>query len=407
MQKTLILLGAGGECVHAILHAKKLGYRVLATDKNPQACGATVADEFLPLCAYTPEESVAGLLAWRERGGDPGGVLCVAVDAPTTVAAVGQALNLPAISVETAQLATDKLAMKDRFKARGIPIPWYAPARDSKDIREAAKDIGYPLVIKPVDSRGARGVLRLTPDVDVDWAFETAQKASPTGRVMLEQFLDGPQVSTEGLMVNGVAHIPGFSDRNYEFLERFAPHIIENGGDLPSLLPEKAQQEIRELTGRAALALGLTHGPVKGDMLWHDGKAYVIEIAARHSGGYFVTHEIPWNTGIDLLGASIHMAMGKFPAPETLVPQSRREVCQRWIFAPAGRVRHIDGLETAQGMPHVRYVELRIKQGDVIPPVTSHPARSGVVMTVAKTREQAMRAAGAAVRSIVIQTDEA
>lgn len=402
--KTLILLGAGGECVHAITHAQKCGFRVLATDRNPQAVGASVADDFLPLCAYTPEVTVAGLLAWRARGGKADGVLAVAVDAPHTVAAVGKALGLPAISEETARLATDKLAMKQRFQARGIPIPWFSAVRDAQDVRERVRERGYPLVIKPVDSRGARGVLRLTPGVDLAWAYATARAESRTGRVMVEEYLDGPQVSTEGLMVHGTAYIPGFSDRNYEYLERFAPHIIENGGDMPSLLPEAAQQAIKALTGQAALALGLEHGPVKGDMVWHKGRAYVIEVAARHSGGYFVTHEIPWNTGVDLLGASLRMAVGELPTPEELTPKYQRAVCQRYLFPVPGIVQSVTGEQAARTIPEVKYLEIRVREGDVIPAVTAHPARSGILMTVADTREVAQASAREALRRIGITT---
>jgi biotin carboxylase len=405
MEASLILLGAGVECVPAVLRAKELGYRVLATDRNPQAPGAAHADEFLPLCPYTPLETVAGLTAWKERGGIPGGVLSVGIDAPRTTAAVAEAFGLPAVSGETARLAADKLAMKDRLRACGVPVPWYAPARDSRDIREAAKETGFPLVVKPVDSRGARGVLRLAAEIDPEWAFTHAVAQSPTGRVMVEQFLDGPQVSTEGLMLNGTACIPGFADRNYEFLERFAPHIIENGGDLPSLLPARAQNEIRELTGSAALALGLVNGPVKGDMLWHEGQAYVIEIAARHSGGYFVTHEIPWNTGVDLLGESIRMAMGETPSPESLIPKCRKGVCQRYIFPRPGIVREIRGCEAARRIPGIRYLEIRVKPGDAVLPAVNHPARAGVVMAVAETRPAAAKAAEAAVRCITIRTE--
>ena len=402
----LIMLGAGSEHMYAITHAQSLGYRVLALDRNPAAPGAAMADDFLPLCVYHPEEAVAGLGQWRDNGGIPGGVLCVASDASHTAAAIGEFFYLPTVSVETARLATDKLAMKDRLEARGIPVPWYAPLRDVVDLRLAFQEKRGPLVIKPVDSRGARGVLRLSVEADLDWGFEFALSQSPTGRVMVEEFLDGPQVSTEGLMVNGTAHIPGFSDRNYEFLDRFSPHIIENGGDMPSLLPPTAQEAIRILTGRAALALGLEHGPIKGDMLWHKGQAYVIEIAARHSGGYFITHEIPWNTGVDLLGASIRMAMGEVPDPTELHPRYQKGVCQRYLFAEPGLVRCIEGVEEARHMPHIRYVEVRVKEGDITPPITSHPARPGVVMAVAETREEAGRAALAAVRAISIKTEQ-
>lgn len=404
--KTLILLGAGRECAHAITHAQKLGFRVLATDKNSSAVGASVADEFLPLCAYTPDETVRGLLEWRARGGTPGGVLCVAVDAPHTVAAVGKAFGLIAISEETARLATDKLAMKERLKQKGIPIPWFAPVCDANDLRNVVEERGYPLVIKPVDSRGARGVLRLTADVDLEWAFDLSQNESATGRVMVEAYLDGPQVSTEGLMVHGTGYIPGFSDRNYEYLERFSPHIIENGGDMPSILAEEAQQEIKELTAKAALALGIVHGPVKGDMVWHNGKAYVIEIAARHSGGYFVTHEIPWNTGVDLLGASIRMAMGDSPTAEELTPKFQKGVCQRYLFPEQGQVVSIDGVEEARAIIGIEYLEIRVQVGDTIETVSNHPGRAGVIMGKGTDRTQALERVVQSLQRIAISVVE-
>ena len=89
-----------------------------------------------------------------------------------------------------------------------------------------------------------------------------AQSHSPTQRVMVEQYLDGPQVSTESMVIGGRCFTPGFSDRNYEYLERYAPFFIENGGDLPSHLPEETQAKVRDLVARAASAMGVTrrHG---------------------------------------------------------------------------------------------------------------------------------------------------
>ena len=115
----------------------------------------------------------------------------------------------------------------------------------------------------------------------------------------------------ESIVIDGVCHTPGFSDRNYEYLERYAPFFIENGGDLPSHLPANIQDKVKELVGRAASALGVTDGTVKGDIVVHRGEPYVIELAARLSGGFFCTREIPLNTGVDFIGAAIKLAFGE------------------------------------------------------------------------------------------------
>ncbi len=191
---------------------------------------------------YDVEATVAAARVYHEQVRPLDGVMCIASDVPLTVASVAAALGLPGIPVESARLATDKLAMKQRFAADGVPIPWFSPVSAAEQLHELVATQGLPLVIKPVDSRGSRGVLRLTPEVDLDWAYEVARGQSPTGRVMLERFLPGPQVSTESLVIEGQACTPGFSDRNYEYLERYAPHIIENGGQLPSHLDAATQQ---------------------------------------------------------------------------------------------------------------------------------------------------------------------
>ena len=243
MKKTLIVIGAGLESIPVLQRANEMDLHVVAVDANPQAPGFAYAHEPLIGCVYTPEITVAALTKWSQKGGKPQGVICAAVDAPGTVAAVADHFGLTAVSAETACLATDKKAMKDRFKESGIPIPWYQEIFSAEELACILDERRETLVIKPVDSRGARGVLRLvygSTDMPAPaWAFACAKEESPTGRVMVEKCLDGPQISTEGFVVNGQTFCPGFSDRNYEFLDRFAPNIIENGGDLPSFLDQE------------------------------------------------------------------------------------------------------------------------------------------------------------------------
>src|SRR5207244_7258015 len=101
------------------------------------------------------------------------------------------------------------------------------------DLRAIVAARGLPLVLKPVDGRGARGVLRLTAATDLAWAFAHAKSQSRSGGVMVEEYLAGPQISTEGLLLGGCGDhntTCGFIDRNYEHLDTYSPYIVENGG---------------------------------------------------------------------------------------------------------------------------------------------------------------------------------
>lgn len=403
-RKTILIISGGIEAVPGIQLAKRMGLHVVVSDINPNAPGFAFADDKIFASTYDVDGTIAAAKHYHNSVRPIDGVICIASDVPLTVASVAAALGLPGIPLESARLATDKLAMKERFFADGVPIPWFSPVESADHLRKLAKNRGLPLVLKPVDSRGARGVLRLTLDMDIDWAFQVSREHSPTGRVMVEKFVPGPQVSTESLVLDGVAHTIGFSDRNYEFLERYAPHIIENGGQLPSHLPKDTQAAVRDVVQEAATSFRIRNGVVKGDIVVSDGRPYVIELAARLSGGYFCTHEIPLNTGVSFVRHAIRLALGENIDPADLVPKYDRGVAQRYIFPKPGRVTRISGLDQVSARPEIAFCEIRIAVGDIIGPMDRHPARAGVLIAIGENRKEAIISANCAVQEITIET---
>ena len=404
MTPTILFVGGGSETIPAIARALDLGCRVLVADRDPNAPGCRVADQILTASAYHPDQVRAAAVDYVRSGGRIDAVLALATDCPHSVAAVADALGILGPAVDVGARAIDKLAMKHKFANDAVCQPWFAEISTLDDLRRQVTTMGYPLVLKPTDSRGARGVLRLTGEEDLTWAFRFAMGFSPRRRLVLERFVDGPQVSTESLIVDGVAHTPGFSDRNYELIDVYAPHIIENGGDLPSLLPAAVQDDVRALVERAAASLGVRNGVVKGDIVIGDGQPMVIEMAARLSGGYFCTHEIPLNTGVDFVGAAIRQALGETIDPADLEPRFAHHVCQRYLFPAPGRVLAVDGERTVSAMPGVSFFNLRCRAGDVIGPIDCHPARGGVVIAVGADRKTAQVNARRAIDAVQITT---
>ncbi len=403
LSRTLLVVSGGREAVPAIQEAQRMGLRVVVSDGAPDAPGFRVADAGILASTYDAEATVEAARAYAARTRIDG-VLAVAADVPVTVAAVADALRLPGPSLATAELAADKLAMKNCLAAAGVPVPWYVAIDSGEALERLTAEMAFPLIVKPVDSRGARGVIRLLPEVDARWAYGVAAAESPTGRVMVERFVPGPQVSTEAVVVRGRTTTIGFSDRNYEFLDRFAPYVIENGGDLPSCLPAATQEAIADLTAAAALALGVTSGTVKGDIVVGDDGPMVIELAVRLSGGYFCTHEIPLATGVNFVAAAIRLALGEEPSREDLTPRWQRGVAQRFLFPAPGLVHAVHGVEAVAAEEGVALFEVRVGPGDQVAPTTSHPRRAGVVIATADTREAAIRRAVAAVARVRIVT---
>jgi biotin carboxylase len=323
---------------------------------------------------------------------------------PMTVAGVAAALDLPGIPIESARLAADKLAMKEAFRRASIPIPWFRAIASLDELNAVVHDRGYPLVLKPVDGRGARGVLRLTEATDLAWAFSHASSQSRRGAVMIEEYLAGPQISTEGLLVSGEGTTCGFIDRNYEHLDRFAPYIVENGGEQPSALASPAQRRIAATAMAAGRAIGLTSGSVKGDLVWTDRGPYVIEVAARLSGGWMSTDQVPLGSGVDLIGSAIRLALGEQVPAEDLRPRWHRGVAIRYFFPPPGRVTAIDGAEAFTGVPWVHRLGFFVRRDEIVQPVTDHTRRAGFVITTGATREEAVARACSVVDAIAIRT---
>jgi len=404
MGKTLLIVSGGIEAADAAKRAKEMGLYVVVSDRDPAAPGFAFADSCILADVYSSDETGAAAERFNRKIRKIDGVICVAADAPQTVAAVAKRLGLPGLSPESARIACDKLAMKERFLGAGVPIPWFSPVSTPQALQRFAIERGRDLVIKPVDSRGSRGVQRVAQVADLDKAFALAREHSPTQRVMVEQYLDGPQVSTESVIVNGRCFTPGFSDRNYEYLERYAPFFIENGGDLPSHLPQEIQAKVRDVVARAAQALGITNGTVKGDIVVHNGEPHVIELAARLSGGFFCTREIPLNTGIDFIGAAIKLALGEPVGAEELEPKSFTPVIQRYAFPKPGRVMTVSGAEAAREIPGIAELVVTAKPGDIIPPAGDRRPSAAMVLATGKSREAALAAANDALSHLKIVT---
>ncbi len=396
--KKLLILGAGKEQVPAIAAAARKGIHTLVLDMNAQAEGAALADEFHPV-STRDIGAILKLLADYKAKID--GVMTIASDIPHCVSAAAEFLKVPHIAPAVARTCIDKFAMKQALAARGVNIPEFAEIATVRELGAFIERVGYPVVVKPVDNSGARGVLRLTKSVDLAWAFDYAKRFAYSGTVEAERFIPGLQVSTEGLMLDGVFHTTGFADRNYERLEQTVPYMIEDGGEIPTVLNARDRQSVTDEFEKAVRALGIDWGPAKGDMVFgEDGKPYVIEIAARLSGGNFCYDKVPWSTGVEIVDILVDMAVGNPVDPARFAPTQDLATAQRYFFPRPGRIEAIRGLEEVRTMNHIRKLDLWVKPGEMVPAAENHPSRVGYVIACAPDRASAIAAAEQAVRSV-------
>ena len=241
---------------------------------------------------------------------------------------------------------------------------------------------------------------------NIDKCFNESMRFSHDGNLIVEEFLHGKQFSTEALIIDGKGYNLGFTDRNYEFIEKFNPFIIENGGDMPTSISSHQKELVEKTAIEAGLAIGIKNGVVKGDMVLTDNGPKVIEIASRLSGGYFSSNQIPLNTGINIVKYAIKIALNiKFNVSE-LIPFKNDGVAIRYFFPPSGLITDIKNLSYINGKGYVKKFELFVKVGDRINHITDHTKRAGFVITTGKTKNEALERANDIINKIEIITSD-
>ncbi len=395
----VLLFPAGTAQREAFLAARELGFYIVAVDRDSQAACRDLADEFFVLDPGDADAFVAFALDYHGRQPLAGAVV-VGCDIPVSCARVTAALGTPGPSVKAAALTVDKLRMKQVLRDQGVAVPDFYPVSSAAEVEAIMRRHNRRMIIKPNDNSGARGVRQLNPDSNFALDFAEAARNVKHSGVVLEAFELGPQISTEALIYQGEIFLTGFADRNYEYIDRFFPHVLENGATLPSSLSSAQQREVVDMFFNGIRALGIDNCVAKGDMVYTPEGAKVIEIAGRISGGKFASMIVPESSGVQLLHAALQVAVGQAPDSGYLRASRCRGVAVRYLFPDPGRLVALEGVEFARNVPGVLELVTSYRVGDVIDPICSHPDRGGWVVCAADDRETAVARAEEAISHI-------
>jgi biotin carboxylase len=401
--RTVLFVGAGRHQRRAILHAKELGLRVAAVDRNAEALGLKEAD-IAKVVDFS--DVVAVLRATRRLRLD--GVLTVSADrAVPVVAEVAEARGLPGIGVETAHLMTHMVAMRRRLAEHGVPQPRFAAVRTLAETRRAADEVGFPAVLKPADSGGQRGVFRVDSLDDVDRHLHEALAASPTEEAILEEFVDGTELNGIVIARSGEAIPLTLSDRMRP------PGIGFGVGWIhvyPPTIPAEQLSEAEVVATRTVHALGLQTGIAFPQLIAAgDGRVVVVECAARIPGGQ-MADLVRWAVGVDLVEVQLAMALGDELPDELVKPRFAQPLAIRFFTAspgplPTGVVRRIGPLDKVLAFPGVVQADVYLQVGETIRPVRLDGDRRGYVIATADTNLTALERAEAAATLLDVEVE--
>lgn len=395
------MLGAGFEQNIAIKYAQELGIEVIAVDSNKNAEGL----KSVKIGIVSDIKNIEKMIEIGKKF-QVDGVMTHGVEIPHVVARIAEALNTPGLKPDIADRATNKLLRSKCFKKNNVPSPKFIFVKSKQEAIIKSKNLKFPLVIKPIDSSGARGVSKINKSDEIPKKYDEATSFSNNKIVLLEEFIDGPQISTESIIIKNKIITTGFADRNYDNSYIFEPYMIEDGHTIPSNISGELKNKVIKTVEKAIKDLGINFGVAKGDIIIHNGEPKILEMAARTSGGRFATDMVPISSGINILKPLIQMSVGEKIEMSYLKPKFHKAAVQRFFFPKPGKLISIDGLEKAKKIHGVYDIFIRsdIKIGDLIKKVTNHSERVGHVITTADKREDAVNIAEKVIKTVSFVT---
>lgn len=392
--KKIMIVGASVLQLPAILKAKEMGLHVAVVDFNPQAIGIQYADKYYNASTMDEDAVLAAAEDYL-----PDGIMTLATDMPMRgVAKTSDKLHLHSINYATSLKATDKSLMIKAFKKSDVPSPWYFDIASYEELKALDGKIDFPCIIKPTDNAGSHGVAKVNNFKELLDNYEYAHSCSRHGDVIVEEYLEGPEVSVEVMVVNGKVNILQITDK----ITTEAPHFVEMGHTQASRLPVATQEAIRKVAAMACLAIGIDKGPAHVEMKVTKRGPVMIELGARMGGDNITTHLVPLSTGVNMVESTVKVALGEEP---DITPTLHCGSAIRYFEVPFGTIKAIQNVEEAKAVPGVKQITFTKEVGDESTPIHCSNDRIGFVIAQGATAEDAVKACEEAMSIIKIEID--
>lgn len=382
--KKILIIGAGWEQVPMVKKAKEMELYVIATNPQEKAAGFEFADKTIVVDPRDLEELVK--IVEKHK---PDAVVSDNCDYSLfAVAFLGALYNLPATSIEAAQLTTNKHNMRQRCSQFALPQPKYILAKTPEQAQAGAKEIGLPVVIKPVDNRGSFGVKVVFDEKDIKKNFLHALSNTLCRDVLIEQYIDG----AVNLTIDGYAfedgHLNlGIASKKIMITEEQKP--ITKEVIYPAEISKEFVKNALENNQKVVQALNIKFGATHAEYeITKDGTPYLLEIANR--GGGVMTSEsiIPTIANVNMPELLLKQSLGiecKKPIGFDIA-QNRSCLLHFFVLQERGIVRKIAGIDKIMAREDILHFMLFVRPGDQIKEVQSGADRHGFFIVTGSSR---------------------
>jgi len=382
--RRLLVLGAGPAQLGLLAAARERGLFVIALDRDPAAPGFRYADRRAIIS--TEDEQGIERLAAAER---VEGLIAPGIDWPVGIAArVADKMGLAhPLSPAAAALAVSKQRQRELLAQAGVPQPRWQLAR------MAEEGLPVPAVVKAPDRQGQKGLTLVRSEEELPGAIAAAIEESRSGVALVEEVVDGPEVTVNAFSLRGEYHPLTVTDR----LTAEPPAF---GVALAHVWPSEAGGKAAEVAESAVKALGIEDGPTYTQLRVGPEGPQVIEVAARLGGGHDA-ELVKLALGVDLNGLALQAALGESIWSAALHPSPQvGGAVVRFLVPPEGTLKEVEGVEEARAVDGVQDVRVYRVPGHVFGPFRRGADRAGAVLAAGDSREEALERAEEAARLI-------
>lgn len=305
--KKLAIIGASYLQEPIVKKAKQMGIYTICFAWADGATCAEICDKFYDISIIEKEQILE--ICKKEQ---IDGITTIASDTATlTVNYVASRMGLISNPDEYSEICTNKFKMRQCFMDADVPSPKFTLVDDEG--KYSIKGFRFPLIVKPTDRSGSRGVEKVLDPVQLESAIKRARKDSFEGKAIIEEFVTGREISVEGISFEGNHTILQITDK----VTTGAPFFVELGHHQPSSLSDEIKNKVKQIVLNALDALHIQYGASHSELkIDEDGNIRVIEIGARMGGDFIGSNLVQLSTGYDFVKGVIDVALGTFEVPK-------------------------------------------------------------------------------------------
>jgi len=363
MAKKLIVIGASYLQLPLVLRARAMGVETHVFAWEDGAVAKEHCHRFYPISIV--EKDAILREATRIR---PDGVTSIASDLATvTVNYLANELGLTSNSPEATAHTTNKYLMRRRLSGDGLPCPRFVAGNEA--LGPNSPPLRFPVIVKPTDRSGSRGVTKVERPSELPASLERAAEASFASETIVEEFIEGREVSLETISWRGRHHFLAVTDK----VTTGPPYCVEAEQHQPGALAPETKSVAVETVFRALDSLGVEFGASHSELLiTPDNEIFILEIGARMGGDFIGSHLVSLSTGYDFVEGVIEVALGRFTPPAELAGMCAGVY---YLFPPGGTVTEI--VDRTDEFPEIVESAVFVKPGDELGAVRASAERPG------------------------------